>query len=107
MQTLDFFVLAGYFAVVITIGILCLRRVKAQDDFFMGHRSFGKLLQTFAAFGSGTGANEPIQIGRTTWTSGLSGIWSVLMWLFVTPFYWNLSVWYRRLRHITIGVLLC
>ena len=62
-----------------------MKRVKVQEDYFMGGRSFGKLLQTFAAFGSGTGANEPIQIGRTTWTSGLSGIWSVLMWLFVTP----------------------
>jgi len=103
MQTLDYIVLVGYFAIVIVIGILCSRRIKGQDDFFMGHRSFGKLLQTFAAFGSGTGANEPIQIGRTTWTSGLSGIWSVLMWLFVTPFYWNLAVWYRRMRHMTIG----
>lgn len=103
MQTLDYVVLLGYFAIVILIGIVCSRRIKGQDDFFMGHRSFGKLLQTFAAFGSGTGANEPIQIGRTTWTSGLSGIWSVLMWLFVTPFYWNLAIWYRRLRHMTIG----
>ncbi len=103
MQRLDYIVLVGYFVMVIVIGILCSLRIKAQDDFFMGRRSFGKLLQTFAAFGSGTGANEPIQVGRTTWTSGLSGIWSVLMWLFVTPFYWNLSVWYRRMRHTTIG----
>ncbi len=103
MQPLDLIVLAVYFLVVIAIGIACSRRVKAQDDFFMGHRSFGKLLQTFAAFGAGTSANEPIQVGRTTWTSGLSGIWSVLMWLFVTPFYWNLSVWFRRLRLMTTG----
>ena len=103
MQTLDYIVLVGYFLTMIVIGVLCSLRIKAQDDFFMGRRSFGILLQTFAAFGSGTGANEPIQVGRTTWTSGLSGIWSVLMWLFVTPFYWNLAVWYRRMRHTTIG----
>ena len=103
MQTLDYVVLVGYFLVMIVIGFLCSLRIKGQDDFFMGHRSFGKLLQTFAVFGSGTGANEPIQIGRTTWTSGLSGIWSVLMWLFVTPFYWNIAVWFRRMRHMTTG----
>ncbi|MFV1964714.1 MAG: sodium:solute symporter [Pirellulaceae bacterium] len=103
MHVLDFCVLVGYFAIVIVIGALCSLKIEEQDDFFMGNRSFGKLLQTFAAFGAGTGANEPIQVGRTVWTSGLSGIWSVLMWLFVTPFYWNLAVWYRRLRHMTLA----
>ncbi len=103
MQTLDLIVLVVYFLVVIAIGIACSRQVEGQNDFFMGHRSFGKLMQTFAAFGAGTSANEPIQVGRTTWTSGLSGIWSVLMWLFVTPFYWNLAVWFRRMRYMTTG----
>ncbi|MCB1079695.1 MAG: hypothetical protein KDM64_17895, partial [Verrucomicrobiae bacterium] len=40
---------------------------------------------------------------RTAWTSGLSGVWSALMWLFVTPFYWIIGVWYRRMRHLTLG----
>ena len=65
MHALDFYVLIGYFVIVIVIGVLCSLKIKEQDDFFMGHRSFGKLLQTFAAFGAGTGANEPIQVGRT------------------------------------------
>jgi len=103
MQTLDYAVLAAYFVVMVVIGLLCMRLIKRQEDFFMGGRSFGKVLQTFAAFGSGTGANDPIQVGRTTWTSGLSGIWSVLLFLFVTPFYWIVSVWYRRMRHVTLG----
>lgn len=103
MQPLDYAVLVGYFLIMIAIGVICSRTIKGQEDFFMGHRSFGKLLQTFAVFGSGTGANEPIQVARTTWTSGLSGIWSVLMWLFVTPFYWILAVWFRRMRHMTTG----
>ncbi len=103
MQPLDYVVLVGYFLVVIVIGIICSRWTKAQEDYFMGGRSFGKLLQTFAAFGAGTGSNDPIQVGRTTWTSGLSGIWSVLLWLFCTPFYWIFGVWYRRMRHLTIG----
>jgi len=103
MQTLDYIVLVGYFVIMIVIGIICSMRIKGQEDFFMGGRGFGKLLQTFAAFGAGTGSQDPINVGRTTWTSGLSGIWSALMWLFITPFYWIFAVWYRRMRHLTLG----
>ena len=80
MQAMDVVVLVGYFTTMIVIGVLCSRGIKKQEDFFMGGRGFGKLLQTFAAFGAGTGAQDPINVGRTTWTSGLSGVWSALMW---------------------------
>lgn len=103
MVLLDYLVLAGYFAVMIGIGIYASRMVKEQEDFFMGGRSFGKLLQTFAAFGAGTGSSDPVNTGRTTYTSGMSGMWSVMYWLFVTPFYWIAGVWYRRMRHLTLG----
>ncbi len=103
MSTLDWVILFGYFILMALIGIYSMLQVKAQEDFFMGGRSFGKLLQAFAAFGAGTGANDPVVLGKTTYTSGLSGIWSVLLWLFVTPFYWIFGVWYRRMRHLTLG----
>ena len=103
MRTADYIVLFLYFIGMIAIGIWAMRRVKGQEDYFMGGRGFGKLLQTFAAFGAGTGAHEPVTVGRTCWTSGLSGVWSALMWLFVTPIYWITAVWYRRMRHLTLG----
>jgi SSS family solute:Na+ symporter len=103
MHWLDYVVLVGYFVALIGIGIWSARRIKIQEDYFMGGRSFGKLLQTFAAFGAGTGSSDPVNIGRTTYTSGLSGMWSVMSWLFVTPFYWITGVWYRRMRHLTLG----
>ncbi|MCP4891427.1 MAG: sodium:solute symporter family protein [Rubripirellula sp.] len=103
MQITDYIVLIAYFAIMIGIGLWAMRRVSDQEDYFMGGRGFGKLLQTFAAFGAGTGAHEPVQVGRTAWTSGLSGVWSALMWLFVTPVYWITAVWYRRMRHLTLG----
>jgi len=99
----DYLVLAGYFAVMIGIGVYSSLRIKAQEDFFMGGRSFGKLLQTFAAFGAGTGSSDPVNTGRTTFTSGMSGMWSVMYWLLVTPFYWIAAIWYRRMRHLTLG----
>lgn len=103
MTWIDYGVLLIYFFGMIAIGLWSMLRVRGQEDYFMGGRGFGKLLQTFAAFGAGTGAHEPVTVGRTVWTSGLSGVWSALMWLFVTPIYWIVAVWYRRMRHLTLG----
>lgn len=103
MVFLDYVVLVGYFALMAAIGFICMLRVKGQDDYFLGGRGFGKLLQTFAAFGAGTGSSDPVNTGRTTFTSGMSGMWSVMYWLFVTPFYWITAIWYRRMRLTTLG----
>ena len=103
MSLIDYIVLAVYFLAMAAIGVWCMKKVKHQEDLFLGGRTFGKLFQTFAAFGAGTGANDPVNVGRNTYTSGFSGIWSVLFWLLVTPFYWIFAVWYRRMRHLTIG----
>jgi len=103
MVFLDYVVLAGYFVLMAAIGFICMRRVKGQEDYFLGGRGFGKLLQTFAAFGAGTGSSDPVNTGRTTFTSGMSGMWSVMYWLFVTPFYWITAIWYRRMRLTTLG----
>lgn len=103
MTTLDYVVLVVYFMVMAGIGLASMLKIKKQEDFFLGGRGFGKILQIFAAFGAGTGSQDPVTTGTTTYTSGLSGIWSVLVWLFVTPFYWFFGVWYRRMRHLTLG----
>ncbi len=103
MVALDYIVIAIYFLVLIGIGVISSMRIKKQEDYFLGGRSFGKLLQTFAAFGAGTGSSDPVNASRTTFTSGMSGMWSVMLWLFVTPFYWITGVWYRRMRHLTLG----
>ena len=103
MSQIDVLVLVAYFLLVIGIGVVCFFRIKAQEDYFMGGRRFGRLLQTFAAFGAGTGSSDPVNVAGRTFTEGLSGMWSVMFWLFVTPFYWFTAVWYRRMRHLTLG----
>ena len=47
MQPIDYIVLFIYFAVMAGIGFWLMRKQKRQEDFFMGGRSFGKLMQTF------------------------------------------------------------
>ena len=61
MTWIDIVVLILYFAGMVSIGIWAMRRIKNQEDYFMGGRGFGKLLQTFAAFGAGTGAMSRLQ----------------------------------------------
>lgn len=100
---LDYLVLAGYFILMMGIGWWAMKRVKAQEYYLLGGRRFGKWLQAFAAFGAGTGSSDPVNTARTSFTSGMSGMWSVMSWLFVTPIYWFAGVWYRRMRHLTLG----
>ena len=44
MHWLDFVVLGGYFVILIVIGVWSSRRIEVQEDYFMGGRSFGKLM---------------------------------------------------------------
>ena len=103
MQIIDYIVLFLYFAGMAGVGFWLMRGQKKQEDFFMAGRSFGKLMQTFAAFGSGTGSADPVNTARGTFHNGMSGMWSVMYWLFVTPVYWISAVWYRRMRSLTLG----
>ena len=103
MNLIDYLVLAVYFSGMAGIGFWAMRQVKGQEDFFMGGRKFGKLFQTFAAFGAGTGSADPVNTARGTFANGMSGMWGVMYWLFVTPIYWISAVWYRRMRCLTLG----
>jgi len=103
MNFADYLVLFLYFAGMAGIGFWAMRQVKGQEDYFMGGRKFGKLMQTFAAFGAGTGSADPVNTARGTFANGMSGMWGVMYWLFVTPIYWISAVWYRRMRCLTLG----
>lgn len=99
----DYVVLSLYFVLILGIGVRAMRRIRSQEDYLLGSRRFGKLLQTFAAFGAGTGSSDPVNTARTVFVGGASGMWSVMYWLFVTPVYWITAAWYRRMRCLTLG----
>ena len=103
LPIIDLIVIVLYFAIVIAIGVWSSRRIKDQEDFFLAGRRFGKLIQTFAAFGQGTSADTAVSVSTTTFTNGASGIWSSLLYLFGTPVYWLVAPWSRRLRLLTMG----
>lgn len=103
LSYIDIIVIAAYFLVLIIIGFWAMLRVKNQEDFFLGGRRFGKIIQVFAAFGQATSAETGPSVTTTTANNGAAGIWSALMMLFSTPSYWLTGPWYRRLRVITMG----
>ena len=100
---IDIVVIIVYFSVVLTIGVWASRNVNGEEDFFLAGRRFGKLIQTFAAFGQGTSADNAVGVSTTTFNNGASGIWSSMLYLFGTPIYWFTSAWMRRLRLVTLG----
>ena len=99
----DVLVIGAYFAIVIGIGVWSMRRIQNQEDFFLAGRRFGKVIQTFATFGQGTNVESPVGVATTTFTNGAAGIWSSLTYLCVTPFYWLIAPWMRRLRLLTMA----
>ena len=103
LNLLDILVIVTYFIVMIGIGIWAMRRIKTQEDYFLAGRRFGKFIQTFAAFGQGTSADTAIGVSTTTFSYGAAGMWSSLIYLFATPFYWLVMPWMRRLRLLTLG----
>ena len=103
LTSFDLIMIMVYFAAIILIGMYSMRRIKNKEDYFLGGRRFGKLIQTFAAFGQATSTENVVGVTTTTFHNGASGIWSAMVMLFSTPMYWITSPWFRRLRLLTMG----
>ncbi|MBD3288244.1 hypothetical protein GF337_05520 [candidate division KSB1 bacterium] len=103
LSWLDIFVIISYFLALVIIGFWSMRRIRQQEDYFLGGRRFGRIIQLFASFGSGTNSTTPVGVTTTTFRNGISGIWSQFLGLFITPFYWIMAPWMRRMRLLTMG----
>ncbi len=104
LSVIDLAVIFVYFVVIIYIAIRAARLVKNREDYFMGGRRFGKLIQTFAAYGQATSVENVTATTTMVNANGASGIWAMLAGgLINLPIFWMTSVWYRRLRLLTLG----
>ncbi len=101
LTALDFLTLAGYFVVLILVGLYAMRKVHDTDDFFIAGRRFGKLFTAFLQFGAATNADGPILVADQTFRNGFSGIWINLFWILMSPYHWFKMLWFRRLRYVT------
>ncbi|MBM4081202.1 MAG: sodium:solute symporter family protein, partial [Planctomycetes bacterium] len=97
----DLLMMLLYFVGIIAFGLWMSRRVKTEEDYFIGGRKFGKAVLVFHWLCTGTHTDNPVQVSGATFRVGLGGIWYQWMWLFCTPFYWLIAPITRRLRYIT------
>lgn len=104
LSLLDIGIIFFYFVLIIVIAIRTSRRINNREDYFMGGRRFGKLIQTFAAFGQATSVENVTTTSTMVNSNGASGIWAMLAGgLINLPVFWMTSIWYRRLRLLTMG----
>ena len=100
----DVLTILAYFAAMLYIGFWSMKHVHDREGFFLGNRRFGKLIQTFAAFGQATSVGTVVGITNPVVRNGASGIWTnIAGGLFNMPIFWMTSVWYRRMRLLTLA----
>lgn len=105
LHIIDFCILILFLFGLIGLGWWASRGVKEEKDFYLGGRSFGKLLQFFLNFGSMTDSSGAPTTSAEVFRTGAGGIWIALQTLFITPFFWFSTVWYRRARVVTMADL--
>ncbi|MBC8472754.1 MAG: sodium:solute symporter family protein [Planctomycetes bacterium] len=103
IEAFDWLVIIAYLVGITFIGLWAVKKVRSTASFFMGDRKFGKIMMAFFMFGSGTHSDQAVSVASKTYSSGVSGIWYQWLWLFVTPFFWLIAPFFRRMRALTTG----
>ena len=103
LEIIDWIVIVIYLLGITFIGLWAVRKVRSSASFFIGDRKFGKVMMSFFMFGSGTHSDQAVGVASKTYSSGVSGIWYQWLWLFVTPFFWLIAPFFRRMRAVTTG----
>lgn len=103
IEAFDWAVIIAYLVGITFVGLWAVKKVRSTASFFMGDRKFGKVMMAFFMFGSGTHSDQAVSVASKTYSSGASGIWYQWLWLFVTPFFWLIAPFFRRMRALTTG----
>jgi SSS family solute:Na+ symporter len=103
LHVVDLGIIAAYLAAVVWIGRRVARASGGMDDFFLAGRKLGKVYQFFLNFGCSTNADQAVAVSREVYRQGIGGMWIQSLVLFLTPFYWISTMFFRRVRLTTIG----
>jgi len=103
LKVIDWAVIIIYLIGITFIGLWAVKKVRSAASFFIGDRKFGKVMMAFFMFGSGTHSDQAVSVAAKTYHVGASGIWYQWLWLFVTPFFWLIAPFFRRMRAVTTG----
>jgi SSS family solute:Na+ symporter len=105
LHPLDLLMIALYLGALIVIGFRTTRTVKGQADLYLGGRRLGKVLQFFLNFGNMTDLSNAVTTTSAVYGAGTGGTWISFQTLFMTPYYWFMNVWFRRVRLVTMADL--
>src|SRR6186713_1429008 len=105
LHWIDGLIIVAYVVVVLAIGKIFSHGVKGEKDFFLGGRSLGRWLQFFLSFGNMTDPGQATTTASSVYRQGAGGAWLALITLFLTPYYWFMNVWFRRVRLTTMADL--
>ncbi|MFP5387044.1 MAG: sodium:solute symporter family protein [Bacteriovoracia bacterium] len=100
----ELFGIACYVLGMIAMGFYFSRRIKTDDDYFLGGRSLGPKLATFSIFATWFGAETCIGTAGTVYSSGLSSIHAdplgYTVCLLVMALFFAKVLWRRKITTI-------
>jgi solute:Na+ symporter, SSS family len=103
LHIIDVIIILVFIVVMLYIGKQSEKKNKNTDDFFLAGRKLGKAYQFFLNFGTSTNADQAVAVSREVYRQGIGGMWIQFLVLFLTPFYWFSTFFFRRVRLTTIG----
>ncbi len=103
LHILDAAIIILYIGIILWLGRWAGRKTKDTGDFFLAGRKLGKTTQFFLNFGCSTNADQAVAVSREIYRQGIGGMWIQFLVLFLTPFYWFSTFFFRRIRLTTIG----
>ncbi len=103
LHILDVIVILVYVVVILWIGHRVGKNTEDTGDFYLAGRKLGKVYQFFLNFGCSTNADQAVAVSREIYRQGIGGMWIQYLVLFLTPFYWFTTYFFRRVRLTTIG----
>ena len=103
IHILDVLIIFLYLGVILWLGRRAGKKTKGTEDFYLAGRKLGRFYQFFLNFGCSTNADQAVAVSREIYRQGISGMWIQFLVLFLTPFYWFTTLFFRRIRLTTIG----
>ncbi len=103
LHLIDIIIIFLFIILILWIGRKAAKKTKNTDDFFLAGRKLGKFYQFFLNFGCSTNADQAVAVSREIYRQGIGGMWIQFLVLFLTPFYWFTTFFFRRVRLTTIG----
>ncbi|UCG26906.1 MAG: sodium:solute symporter family protein [Bacteroidales bacterium] len=103
LHIIDLLLIVLFIAVILWLGQRAAKRTRNTEDFFLAGRKLGRFYQFFLNFGCSTNADQAVAVSREIYRQGIGGMWIQFLVLFLTPFYWFTTFFFRRVRLTTIG----